>query len=286
MSINPTAPIPGANRRHEHLSGPGPGAERVGRGYGDEDTVDTGRRANRGDGRFAGIPPVAMFFLLPFLPFIALAHALGGGRNSEHATQIADGEEGRQGAARTARAPSPDRPRSGAARSIRDRQAGRGPREVTFYNVNTRESSSIRFSDGGLSRNARAQFDAAMYDWRTGESRRMDDRLLNAVYELQRELGAVGNRVSLVSGYRSAATQMAKVEAGTTPSRSLGYHPQGKALDIAIEGVSFERLHAAARRLQQRGIIGGVGGYPSPASGPPYVHIDTGPSRNWGSAVA
>jgi uncharacterized protein YcbK (DUF882 family) len=61
---------------------------------------------------------------------------------------------------------------------------------------------------------------------------------------------------------------------GEVAKKSL--HMQGMAIDIRLEDVALDHLHAAAMSL--RG--GGVGYYPVSD----FVHVDVGPVRNWHGA--
>jgi uncharacterized protein YcbK (DUF882 family) len=49
---------------------------------------------------------------------------------------------------------------------------------------------------------------------------------------------------------------------------------QGRAVDVSLPGKSFKSLHQAAKQAS----LGGVGRYGR--SG--FVHLDTGPVRQWG----
>lgn len=51
------------------------------------------------------------------------------------------------------------------------------------------------------------------------------------------------------------------------------YHMKAQAIDFNLEGVPLAKIRKAAQDLN----IGGVGYYPNSQ----FVHIDTGPVRNW-----
>jgi uncharacterized protein YcbK (DUF882 family) len=106
----------------------------------------------------------------------------------------------------------------------------------------------------------------------TAEVRNPAGRVVSCV---PKRLMAVVERVSrhygkpaiIVSGYRSRAY-----------NRRIGgardsYHMRCQAIDFMIRGVSARSLAATARRYSN----GGVGLY----SGRPFIHVDTGPRREW-----
>jgi hypothetical protein len=53
------------------------------------------------------------------------------------------------------------------------------------------------------------------------------------------------------------------------------FHPKGMAVDITVRGLSPTELWRKCKALQKKGLIGGVGRYPS------FVHVDLGPNRSW-----
>jgi len=78
--------------------------------------------------------------------------------------------------------------------------------------------------------------------------------------------------IRIISAYRSPDYNEA---IGSKPSSQ---HVRGRAVDIAVSGVSSEMVYAKACSLQDEGnfIMGGCGLYPS------FVHIDTrGTKARW-----
>lgn len=73
----------------------------------------------------------------------------------------------------------------------------------------------------------------------------------------------------IVSGYRSPAWN--KAVGGVSNS----YHLKGLAADVTSPYASPARVQKVARRLQARGIVGGLGSYPG------FTHVDRGPKRSW-----
>ena len=99
----------------------------------------------------------------------------------------------------------------------------------------------------------------------------IDPRLFDHLYRLQGLLGT--NRpVQLISGYRSLATND-DLRHHSRGVAKHSYHTKGQAMDFHIEGVSLSNVRKAALSMR----AGGVGYYPRSN----FVHIDTGPVRNW-----
>lgn len=146
-------------------------------------------------------------------------------------------------------------------------------RTLKMYHVHNREHISIVYRRGG-------SYDAAALkklnyffrDWRKSQPTKMDPRLLDVLWEVQRRTG--GKEIHVIGGYRSPATN------SMLRSRSKGVaknsqHVLGKAADFFIPGVSLKKLRDAGLQLQ----AGGVGYYPR--SGSPFVHMDVGNVRHW-----
>jgi uncharacterized protein YcbK (DUF882 family) len=84
----------------------------------------------------------------------------------------------------------------------------------------------------------------------------------------------IGTRkpIQLISGYRSPRTNSELRERGSGVAKH-SYHTLGQAMDFHIEGVQLANIRKAALKMR----AGGVGYYPRSN----FVHIDTGPVRNW-----
>jgi uncharacterized protein YcbK (DUF882 family) len=108
-------------------------------------------------------------------------------------------------------------------------------------------------------------------DWRTGEVKPIDPRLLDLLFALQRKLDTKAN-FQVISGYRSAGTNaMLRGKSRRVARNSL--HMEGKAVDIRLPGTDARRIQQAAIDLAR----GGVGYYPRRG----FVHVDTGAIRRW-----
>ena len=115
-------------------------------------------------------------------------------------------------------------------------------------------------------------------DYRTGEDAAYDPREFDLLHALMVTLHRPGGLIDVICGYRSPATNEAlRTRAAVTGVAEKSFHMVSKAIDIAVPGVSTERLRDAALSLG----MGGVGYYPSSH----FVHVDVGPVRTWSFGV-
>ena len=110
-----------------------------------------------------------------------------------------------------------------------------------------------------------------MRDFRTGDVRSMDPKLLDILASLQVR-SRQQNPIEIFSGYRSPKTNamLRKTSSGVAKK---SYHMKGKAADLHIPGYSTSRLREIACDLG----VGGVGYYPRSN----FIHVDTGDVRTW-----
>jgi len=156
------------------------------------------------------------------------------------------------------------------------RVSARAPeRRLAFFNPHNGEQYDACYFSGGRYRKAGlAELNHAMRDWRTGEVRHMDPRLLDLLVSLRDRLDVPPRKhLRLISGYRCPRTNRA-LHARSNGVANQSQHMLGRASDIAIPGVALHHLRKAAISL--RG--GGVGYYPHDG----FVHVDTGRVRQWG----
>lgn len=148
-------------------------------------------------------------------------------------------------------------------------------RALAFRHTHTGERLEVAyFARGEYLPAALARIDWLLRDFRTGEARRMDTRLLEALHALS----AIGSReFEIISAYRSPKTngQLRQASRGVA-ERSL--HLEGRAIDVRLAGLHTARLRDAALALG----AGGVGYYPKSD----FVHLDTGRVRRWGPQTA
>ena len=139
-------------------------------------------------------------------------------------------------------------------------------------NLHTDERIELNYwSDGTYDRRALRQLDHFLRDWRTGEILAIDPKLHDLAHDVASLLG-VEPRFDVVCGYRSPATNEMLRKRGRGVARK-SMHLFGKAIDLRLEGVSLRMLREAALTCSR----GGVGYYPRSN----FVHLDTGPVRQW-----
>ena len=145
------------------------------------------------------------------------------------------------------------------------------PRAIAFKNIHTDEALEAVYWDGGrYVPDALEAVNKVLRDFRTGEVYPIAPGLLDVLTDLR---GATGAKApfQVVSGYRSAQTNaLLREQSAEVAKHSL--HMEGLAIDLYLEDVELDRLHAAALDMSR----GGVGYYPAK-----FVHIDVGPVRHW-----
>ena len=156
-------------------------------------------------------------------------------------------------------------PRPAAARESAERV-------LALHHTHTAERLRIAyFARGEYLPDALAHIDWLLRDFRTGDARSIDRRLLDILHALCVACG--GGMLEIISGYRSPKTNaMLRQTGGGVAKRSL--HMEGRAIDVRLAGFSTARLRDAATALGR----GGVGYYPESD----FVHLDTGRARTWG----
>jgi uncharacterized protein YcbK (DUF882 family) len=154
---------------------------------------------------------------------------------------------------------------SGALANVRERS-------LSFYNLHTAENlKTVYWADGDYLPESLAAINHHLRDYRTGEVREIDRRLLDILCELRMKLDTTSH-LEVISGYRSAATNaMLHERSDGVAQHSL--HVEGMAADIRIPQRSLSVLRKAAISMK----AGGVGYYPASD----FVHVDTGRVRTW-----
>ena len=147
-----------------------------------------------------------------------------------------------------------------------------GERVVSFFHTHTGEHLTVPYwGDGTYLPGNLSRVDSFLRDFRTGERHVIDPALLDQLHDLRLATGSSAP-FQVISGYRSPQTNAAlRAGGGGQASRSL--HMQGRAIDVRLADVRSSVLRDAALELGR----GGVGYY----AGPDFVHVDTGPVRNW-----
>ena len=146
------------------------------------------------------------------------------------------------------------------------------PRILTLNNLHTGESLKAEFFDGrGYIQDELARLNHFFRDYRANKIKSIDPGLFDQLYRLQGLIGT-NKPVQLIPGYRSLDTND-ELRARSRGVAKHSYHTKGQAMDFHIEGISLSNVRKAALSMR----AGGVGYYPRSN----FVHIDTGPLRNW-----
>lgn len=160
------------------------------------------------------------------------------------------------------------------ARGTQNAVANGDTRTIRIKHMHTKEETTVTFKrDGRYVAEALEALNWALRDWRIDEPIKMDPRLFDLAWEVQRAVGSE-QPFHVVSAYRSPGTNSML----RRRSRGVAKHSQhtmGKAMDFYLPDTPTARLREAGMRLQR----GGVGFYPGAHT--PFVHLDAGSVRSW-----
>ncbi|MGC1280085.1 MAG: DUF882 domain-containing protein, partial [Xanthobacteraceae bacterium] len=160
------------------------------------------------------------------------------------------------------------------SRALQNAVAEGDTRTISLHHIHTGEDITITYKrDGRYDEAAVKKLDWFLRDWRRGEATDMDPRLIDLVWEVQRESGSK-EPIQVVCGYRSPATN-AMLRRRSEGVARYSQHILGRAMDFYVPGVSLEQVREIGLRLAR----GGVGFYPESSS--PFVHMDVGGIRMW-----
>lgn len=142
-----------------------------------------------------------------------------------------------------------------------------------LYQVHTGERLDIVYRHGDrYDPEALARVNLYLRDYRTGDVREYDPRVLDLLHDLATSLWRPNAEIDVLCAYRTPRTNEYLRTHGHGAARH-SLHLQAMAIDIRIPGVSTAELRDAALGLHR----GGVGYYA--ASG--FVHVDVGRIRRW-----
>ncbi|MGB9712412.1 MAG: DUF882 domain-containing protein [Dissulfurimicrobium sp.] len=143
---------------------------------------------------------------------------------------------------------------------------------LSFYNLHTEESlHKTYFSKGRYIPKVLSDINYILRDFRAGDVRPIDVKLLDLLYDIKCRLGTK-DPFLVISGYRSPATnRYLREHSSGVACKSM--HMFGKAIDIRLPSIALETLHKVAVALRR----GGVGYYPESN----FVHVDVGNVRYW-----
>jgi uncharacterized protein YcbK (DUF882 family) len=144
---------------------------------------------------------------------------------------------------------------------------------LRLYQIHTGERLDIVYRHGDrYDPEALARINRYLRDYRTGDVREYDPRVLDLLHDLAASLRRPNAEIDVVCAYRTPRTnEYLRTHGHGVASHSL--HMQAMAIDIRIPGVSTAELRDGALALQR----GGVGYYATSS----FVHVDVGRVRRW-----
>lgn len=146
-------------------------------------------------------------------------------------------------------------------------------RNLSVVNERTGEwLNTVYWVEGEYIPDALEAINYLMRDWREDLVHRIDHRTVDILSATQNLLEC-SEPFKVVSGYRSAKTN-ALLRRRSKGVASNSYHIKGMAVDIAMDTRSVHQISRAGLSLG----AGGVGKY----SRSQFVHLDSGPVRDWG----
>lgn len=162
----------------------------------------------------------------------------------------------------------------GGARGTQNAVANGDTRTITIRHMHTKEETTATFRrDGRYVSEALEKLNWALRDWRTDEPIRMDPRLFDLAWEVQRSVGSE-QPFHVVSAYRAPGTN-AMLRRRSRAVAKNSQHMLGKAMDFYLPDTPTAKIREAGMLLQR----GGVGFYPGAHT--PFVHLDAGSVRSW-----
>jgi len=144
------------------------------------------------------------------------------------------------------------------------------PRRLKLFNAHTHETfdGPYRAVDGVIT-SAASDLSEFLRDFHSGVAATMDVAVIDFLSDVLDAVGARG--ATILSAYRTPETNamLARTMFGVAEHSQ---HIYARAIDFTIDAALPEAM-AAARKMRR----GGVGWYPQSY----FIHIDTGPVRNW-----
>ena len=144
------------------------------------------------------------------------------------------------------------------------------PHRLNLVNAHTGETfSGIYRDDNGPIPRVMDELSVFLRDFRAGEKIGIDVGVLDFLSGVMRTVGET--KATILSAYRTPETNAMLARKGFGAAEN-SQHLYGRALDVHF-GDNLVDAMKAARKMQR----GGVGWYPHSS----FMHIDTGPVRNW-----
>lgn len=165
---------------------------------------------------------------------------------------------------------SPPRRHSNTSSSLSS-LLGSGDRTLLIHAPNLDQRLNITyFRNGEYDDGALEALDNLFRDRHDNSVAKIDTAIFDQLAALSSMFG--GREVKMLHGFRSTETneKMRRIMAGVA---KYNYHLLGRAADMYVSDVPLAEVHIAALKLN----AGGVGYFPRSH----FVHIDSGPLRNW-----
>jgi uncharacterized protein YcbK (DUF882 family) len=144
------------------------------------------------------------------------------------------------------------------------------PHRLNLANPHTGETfSGIYRDDNGPIPRVMEELSLFLRDFHSGERIAIDVGVIDFLMGVMQAVGQT--RATILSAYRTPATNAMLARSGFGVAEN-SQHLYGRALDVHF-GDNLAEAMKAARAMQR----GGVGWYPHSS----FMHIDTGPVRNW-----
>src|ERR1700716_569547 len=144
------------------------------------------------------------------------------------------------------------------------------PHRLNLANPHTGETfSGIYRDDNGPIPGVMDDLSVFLRDFHSGEKIAIDVGVLDFLLNVMQAVGQ--SKAMILSAYRTPATNAMLARSGFGVAEN-SQHLYGRALDVHF-GDNLAEAMKAARAMQR----GGVGWYPHSS----FMHIDTGPVRNW-----
>lgn len=153
------------------------------------------------------------------------------------------------------------------------------PRTLSVTRPASGERASVLYwKDGELIDAAYQRLCHLMRDVNGKKTAPIDPKLLETLWGTQAFIARYGivQPLEILSGYRTAKSNTALIEAGV-PAARQSLHLDGKAADIRIANLNADVLGGLVRSFRQ----GGVGFYYRAGAGGGWIHADTGLQRTW-----
>lgn len=146
-------------------------------------------------------------------------------------------------------------------------------RSISLVNNRTGEwLQTVYWVEGEYIPDALAAVNKIMRDWRQEKVVEIDRRTIDII-SAAHNLLECGEPFEVVSGYRSPQTNAMLRKRSRGVARN-SYHMKGMACDLTLKTRSIRQIALAGKSLG----AGGVGTY----SRSEFVHLDSGPVRDWG----